>query len=200
MPMLRVFQVISDCKSAFCSLNRLLSFVQVKISPKDKYMNKHTMTKQFNEKQAFQGGGKIYEAMISYLIWLEFGNGWQFVLGVLENERWQRQTDSHNQHHNNNKKTTLLRNVLPYFVPHFSPALHKRFYYTSYLLSVEGGLKRCLIFPQKLLMRNKKNKFPLLQCCFLFGLDLVVKGANFTFPWCAWKGKMTKASSRVWLW
>ena len=98
------------------------------------------------------------------------------------------------------KKTTLLRNVLPYFVPHFSPALHKRFYYTSYLLSVEGGLKRCLIFPQKLLMRNKKNKFPLLQCCFLFGLDLVVKGANFTFPWCAWKGKMTKASSRVWLW
>ena len=87
MPMLRVFRVIGDCKSAFCSLNRLLSFVQVKLSPKDKYMNKHTMTKLSMKNKHFEGG-KMYEAMISYLIWLEFGNGWQFVLGVLENERW----------------------------------------------------------------------------------------------------------------
>lgn len=149
MPMLRVFRVISDCKSAFCSLNRLLSFVQVKISPKDKYMNKHTMTKQFNEKQAFQGG-KIYEAMISYLIWLEFGNGWQFVLGVLENERWQRQTDSHSQHHNNKKRQ------------HF----YEMFCLTLYLISVQHSIRDFITLPTCLVWRGvwKGVSFFLRNC------------------------------------
>lgn len=161
MPMLRVFQVISDCKSAFCSLNRLLSFVQVKISPKDKYMNKHTMTKQFNEKQAFQGGEKYMKQWFPTSFDWSLETDGSLFLGSLKMK-----DDKDKLTLTTNTTTTKKRQ-------HF----YEMFCLTLYLISVQHSIRDFITLPTCLVWRGvwKGVSFFLRNC--LWG----TKRINFHF-------------------